>query len=90
MLEMRPSCECCDTDLPADQPGAMICSHECTFCVTCVDEVLHGICPNCGGSFSPRPVRSTENLARFPAATQRIFNPAGCGATPRVRTGAKT
>ena len=31
MLEMRPSCECCDVDLPAEQGGAFICSFECTF-----------------------------------------------------------
>ena len=32
MLQMRPNCECCDTDLPPDAAGAMICSFECTFC----------------------------------------------------------
>jgi hypothetical protein len=48
MLEMRPSCERCDKDLPADGNGAMICSFECTFCAECVRDVLSGICPNCG------------------------------------------
>ena len=33
MLELRPNCECCDKDLPADATDALICSFECTFCV---------------------------------------------------------
>ncbi len=37
MLQLRPNCEYCDTDLPADTPDAMICSYECTFCADCVD-----------------------------------------------------
>ena len=32
MLEMRPDCERCGADLPADAGGAFICSFECTFC----------------------------------------------------------
>ena len=28
-----------------------------TFCVGCVDGLLGGVCPNCGGGFAPRPVR---------------------------------
>jgi len=31
MLELRPSCECCDKDLPPDAADAMICTFECTF-----------------------------------------------------------
>ena len=34
MLDLRPNCECCDTDLPGDSPDALICSFECTFCRT--------------------------------------------------------
>ena len=86
MLAMRPSCECCDTDLPADLPGAMICSFECTFCATCVDTVLHNTCPNCDGGFVPRPVRDGQNLINTPASTSRIYNPAGCNSL----TGAET
>jgi uncharacterized protein len=29
VLQLRPGCECCDRDLPADSPDAMICSFEC-------------------------------------------------------------
>ncbi len=72
MLEMRPNCELCDTDLPADEPGALICSFECTFCVPCID-AAGGICPNCGGTLSPRPMRTGDTLVRFPASTQRIL-----------------
>lgn len=79
MLEIRPSCECCDRDLPPDAADAMICSFECTFCRSCVDAVLHGICPNCGGGFAPRPVRPPAALLRHPASTVRVAA-AGCGA----------
>jgi len=57
MLEIRPSCEHCDKDLPADSGEAMICSYECTFCSTCVDDILENVCPNCGGGFEKRPIR---------------------------------
>ena len=49
MLDLRPNCECCNKDLPWEAADAMICSFECTFCVDCVDTVLGGKCPNCGG-----------------------------------------
>jgi uncharacterized protein len=51
MLTLRPSCECCDVDLPPDSRDAMICSFECTFCRACGENVLKGRCPNCGGSW---------------------------------------
>ncbi|MEO0465260.1 MAG: DUF1272 domain-containing protein [Pseudomonadota bacterium] len=78
MLEMRPCCECCDKDLPADQPGAMVCSFECTFCEPCVDDVLRGVCPNCGGGFTARPTRTGRALAKFPASTKRMVKVEGC------------
>ena len=74
MLAMRPDCERCGADLPADQPGALICSFECTFCRPCVD-AMAGVCPNCGGNFAARPTRVGEKLARNPADTQRRFKP---------------
>lgn len=57
MLQLRPNCECCDKDLAANSTEAMICSYECTFCRQCVEEVLENVCPNCGGGFTPRPIR---------------------------------
>jgi len=42
MLELRPSCECCDKDLPPDAAEAMICTYECTFCRDCVENRLLG------------------------------------------------
>ena len=57
MLELRPNCELCDTDLPPDAQDARICTYECTFCAACVETVLHDVCPNCGGGFQPRPLR---------------------------------
>ena len=72
MLEMRPNCENCDCDLPADQDGALICSFECTFCADCVDGPLAGACPNCGGNFQPRPRRVGAALERNPASSRRV------------------
>jgi len=77
MLALRPNCECCDKDLPPDAE-ALICSFECTFCVDCATDVLHGRCPNCGGVLSPRPTREARHLAKNPASTERIFKPEGC------------
>jgi len=57
MLELRPTCEHCNTSLPPDSTEAMICSFECTFCRSCVETVFGNVCPNCGGGFSPRPIR---------------------------------
>ena len=57
MLILKPNCECCDTDLPPESQDAMICSYECTFCRTCVEDVLSNVCPNCGGGFVARPIR---------------------------------
>ncbi|HCB39800.1 MAG TPA: DUF1272 domain-containing protein [Gammaproteobacteria bacterium] len=78
MLELRPNCECCDEDLKPDQPGAWICSFECTFCTACANQRLHGSCPNCGGELLPRPLRSGAALARYPASQKRVRKPAGC------------
>ena len=72
MLEMRPDCEKCGVDLPADVPGAFICSFECTFCTICADG-MDEVCPNCGGELIDRPTRSPEKLQKFPASTKRMF-----------------
>jgi len=70
MLEMRPDCERCGCDLPADVGGAFICSMECTFCAQCTEE-LDDRCPNCGGELMDRPARVGDLLAQYPASTQR-------------------
>ena len=70
MLEMRPDCERCGRDLPADRHGAFICSFECTFCAACTDK-LEEKCPNCGGDLLERPMRTGDALARHPASTER-------------------
>lgn len=72
MLAMRPDCERCGRDLPADQAGAAICSFECTFCAPCAGE-LAGTCPNCGGDLQLRPTRIGERLLRNPADTVRRY-----------------
>jgi uncharacterized protein len=78
MLALRPNCECCDRDLPADSRDAMICSFECTFCRTCAEMRLQGHCPNCGGELVRRPIRPADRLTRYPASTERVFKPGGC------------
>ena len=82
MLELRPSCECCDRDLPPQSADAFICTFECTFCRACTGDVLKGTCPNCGGELLQRPRRPEEKLAKSPASTKRIFKPQGCGKAP--------
>jgi uncharacterized protein len=78
MLALRPSCECCNTDLPPDSLLARICSYECTFCQSCADGKLQGICPNCGGELLRRPIRPAKMLLKHPASTERVFKPKGC------------
>lgn len=78
MLEMRPSCECCDIDLNPDSSEAWICSFECTFCTSCVETRLKGVCPNCAGAFSKRPTRVGAMLEKYPASRVRVFHSAGC------------
>lgn len=70
MLEMRPDCERCGEHLPADVPGAFICSFECTFCSPCAGE-LDERCPNCGGELLDRPTRVGKALDKNPASTVR-------------------
>lgn len=79
MLQMRPSCECCDKDLPPDTTEARICTFECTFCSSCAGGALGGICPNCGGELLQRPRRPASKLAKFPASAERVHKPQGCG-----------
>jgi len=78
MLELRPSCECCDKELPPHSTEARICSFECTFCAACAEGTLSGFCPNCGGELVSRPRRPASKLASSPPSSRRIHNPAGC------------
>jgi hypothetical protein len=80
VLALRPNCECCDRDLPPDSLEARICTYECTFCTDCVENRLHGVCPNCGGDFVRRPIRPPAMLAKHPASTKRVLKPEGCEA----------
>lgn len=80
MLQLRPNCECCDVDLPPESREARICTFECTFCATCADVALKGICPNCGGELVRRPVRPAAKLQTHPASRDRVFKPQGCKA----------
>ena len=75
MLALRPNCECCDRDLPVDSAEARICTFECTFCADCVETRLGGACPNCGGGFTPRPIRPAHMLERYPASIERVTKP---------------
>jgi hypothetical protein len=81
MLELRPTCEHCKKPLPPNSLDARICTYECTFCATCVEDLLGNVCPNCGGGFVPRPIRPSRNwngdnfLGRDPASTRIRHRP---------------
>lgn len=78
MLELKPNCELCDKDLPPESEEACICTYECTFCRSCVDNVLENVCPNCGGGFTQRPIRPSKarregvSLIHHPASKKRV------------------
>jgi uncharacterized protein len=72
MLEMRPDCERCGSDLLPYVGGAFICSFECTFCAECA-EAMDERCPNCGGELLDRPARAKKHLENHPASTDRKF-----------------
>ncbi|WGL18482.1 DUF1272 domain-containing protein [Microbulbifer bruguierae] len=55
---MKVSCERCSARLGLSD-HAYICSFECTFCPTCVEE-LNQVCPNCQGNLVLRPFRRTS------------------------------
>jgi uncharacterized protein len=81
MLELRPTCEHCNASLPPNSTEARICSYECTFCSSCVESLLGGVCPNCGGDFVPRPIRPARSwregtgLSQHPARTMVMHAP---------------
>lgn len=72
MLQLRPNCEACDTDLGPGATNAFICSFECTFCQACTETKLGHTCPNCGGTLVQRPQRAEALLNDFPASTERV------------------
>lgn len=72
MLEMRPDCERCGSNLPAETAGAFICSFECTFCAPCA-ESLDDRCPNCGGELLDRPTRAKALHSDYPPSDNRRF-----------------
>jgi hypothetical protein len=90
VLALRPTCENCNIPLPPDSQEARICSFECTFCASCV-EILHDICPNCGGGFTARPIRPAQDwrdghhLGRFPADSEVRHRPVDLAAHARLR-----
>ncbi len=81
MLTLKPNCEVCDIELPPDSRQAYICSYECTFCQSCVEEKLNNVCPNCGGGFSARPIRPKKayregvSVEFHPPSTERVHTP---------------
>lgn len=75
MLEIRPSCENCNKDLPFDSKEAMICTFECTWCKDCVEDLFGHICPNCGGGLVPRPIRPAHLLEKYPPSTRVVYKP---------------
>jgi hypothetical protein len=95
MLELRPTCENCNTALAPDSLEARICSFECTFCARCVAE-LGNVCPNCGGGFTPRPIRPAQNrkgenyLGKYPASAKPKHRPVDSAAHTRFAAALKS
>lgn len=92
LLELRPICEHCARPLPPDSTEARICSFECTFCSTCTEEMLGGVCPNCGGNLVPRPIRPRKDwtghgatLDAHPSAAKVKHRPADLEKHGRLR-----
>jgi hypothetical protein len=55
-LELKGACEKCGALLkPSGE--AYICSYECTYCESCVEQ-MNAVCPNCGGELVRRPRRA--------------------------------
>ncbi len=46
-----------------------------------MNSVLENVCPNCGGGFTPRPIRPSQNLknenylGKFPASSKVVHSP---------------
>lgn len=85
MLALKPNCECCDADLPANSNDARMCSFECTFCANCAQTQFHHICPNCSGELVKRPVRPAEFLEKYPASAKRFVNSKHKNPSPSLR-----
>jgi hypothetical protein len=89
MLELRPTCENCNKALPPASTDAMICTYECTYCTHCAQTLLFNVCPNCGGGFTPRPVRPARHwkgnnyLGADPASTTVKHRPVDLAAHAR-------
>ena len=82
MLLLKPSCECCDTDLPPDSRDALICSFECTFCRSCADGMLQGRCSKLRGRIAAAAdpaggeACKISGVARARLQTRRLRRPA--------------
>ena len=62
MLEMKQECERCGQPLQDPDADVFICSYECTWCATCVDQELGATCPNCRGPLRLRPPRFVSEV----------------------------
>jgi hypothetical protein len=60
-LEMRDHCEKCTKELH-NKSDAYICTHECTFCHECTDDMDY-VCPNCRGELVKRPRMGEVSLS---------------------------
>jgi uncharacterized protein len=90
VLELRPNCEHCNRPLPPASTEALICTFECTFCVSCGRDLFHAVCPNCGGNFTARPIRPAKDwndgnfLGKYPASTTPKLRPKDLDAHARL------
>ena len=75
MLDIRPTCEHCNKALPFSSIEAVICTFECTYCTACATDLFKDVCPNCGGNFTPRPIRPEHLLKKYPVSSTVVHKP---------------
>jgi len=42
-------------------------------------DIPHSACPNCGGELVRQPIRPAAKLSKYPASSERVYEPEGCG-----------
>ncbi|RZJ06222.1 MAG: DUF1272 domain-containing protein, partial [Rubrivivax sp.] len=59
-------------------------------CTRCAEDLLFNVCPNCGGGFTPRPIRPAHHwkggnyLGEYPARIDQKLRPVDRAAHARL------
>ena len=79
MLQLRPNCECCNTDLAGDATTPTSARSSARSARGAPPKSCRAGVPNCGGELVRRPPRAADKLLKYPASTERVYKPEGCG-----------